>query len=140
MITKILTLILVSMASALAHAQAPPLDEGGVSQELAKWRAVQYSDIRYKLNLTLEKMSPVLKGTMEIHVTQAASACAEPDCPPLYIVLDWRKIAGHEKDSTISNVSLNGTLLSVSPSLTRGLSQPGAQAAPEVAEARASAR
>src|SRR3954470_1227614 len=133
------TLLCLCTLSLAAFSQIPAI-EPGVSQELAKWRSAQYSNISYKLNLTLEKMSPVLKGSIEIHVTQAASACAEPNCPPLYIVLDWRKIAGHEKDSTISNVSLNGIALSVSPSLTRGLSQPGAQAAPEVAEARASAR
>jgi len=93
---------------AAVYSQLPPI-EPGVSQELAKWRSVQYSNISYKLNLTLEKMSPVLKGSIEIHVTQAASACAEPNCPPLYLILDWRKLPGHEKDSTISNVKLNGT-------------------------------
>ena len=86
-------------------AQAPPI-EPGVSQELAKWRAARYSDVRYKLSLTLEKMSPVLKGTIEIRVKISESVCTE--CPVEYIVLDWRKIAGHEKDSTVSNISLNG--------------------------------
>ena len=57
-------LLLVMTLSVSAFAQAPPI-EPGVSQELAKWRAVRYSDVRYKLNLTLEKMSPVLKGTIE---------------------------------------------------------------------------
>ncbi len=50
-----------------AYSQVPP-SEPGVSHDLAKWRAARYSDVRYKLNLTLEKMSPVLKGTMEISV------------------------------------------------------------------------
>ncbi len=50
-----------------AFSQVPQI-EPGVSQELAKWRAARYSDVRYKLNLTLEKMSPVLKGTMEIRL------------------------------------------------------------------------
>ncbi|HEY0659017.1 MAG TPA: hypothetical protein VGD05_11115, partial [Pyrinomonadaceae bacterium] len=45
-----------------------PTIETGVPQSLAKWRAVNYSDVRYKLNLTLEKMSPTLKGTIEIKV------------------------------------------------------------------------
>src|SRR5213595_4283868 len=100
-------ILLICLFAAAAAAQMPKI-EPGVSQELAKWRAVQYSNISYKLNLTLEKMSPVLKGSIEIHVTQAAYACAEPNCPLLYMVLDWRKIPGHEKDSTISNVMLNG--------------------------------
>ncbi len=50
-----------------SFAQTPPI-EPGVSLELAKWRAAHYSDVRYKLNLTLEKMSPVLKGTIDIRV------------------------------------------------------------------------
>ena len=98
-----------------AFSQIPAI-EPGVSQELAKWRAAQYSNISYKLNLTLEKMSPVLRGSMEIHVTQAAYACAAPNCPPMAIILDWRKIPGHEKDSTISNVSINGAALNNNPS------------------------
>ena len=34
-----------------AAAQMPPI-EPGVSQKLAQWRATQYSNISYKLNLT----------------------------------------------------------------------------------------
>jgi aminopeptidase N len=119
--------IFVLTLAAAAFSQIPAI-EPGVSQELAKWRATQYSNVSYKLNLTLEKMSPVLRGSIEIHVTQAAYACAEPNCPPMAIILDWRKIPGHENDSTISNVYLNGVALSVSPLLTRGLEQPDAQA------------
>ncbi len=90
--------------------QVPPV-EPGVSQTLAKWRAARYSDVRYKLNLTLEKMSPVLKGTMEIRVnvgtrTLLSASPQSGEIPP--IILDWRKIASHEKSSTISNISLNG--------------------------------
>src|SRR5438309_5073495 len=106
--------LLITFLLAIAAAAQIPAIEPGVSHDLAKWRASQYSNISYKLNLTLEKMSPVLKGTIEIHVNQAAYACAEPNCPPLYIVLDWRKIAGHEKDSTVSNVTLNGKAASIS--------------------------
>jgi aminopeptidase N len=107
-------------------AQIPKI-EPGISHELAAWRAAHYSDIRYKLNLTIEKMSPVLKGTIEIHVnltqpksgpTRPPSGATQPGSePPAVagglnftppIILDWRKIAGHEKDSTITNVSING--------------------------------
>ncbi|MBK8466024.1 MAG: ERAP1-like C-terminal domain-containing protein [Chloracidobacterium sp.] len=100
-------LIFIVLFSVTAFSQIPAI-EPGVSQDLAKWRAANYSNISYKLNLTLEKMSPVLRGSMEIHVTQAATACAEPNCPPMAIILDWRKIPGHEKESTISNVTING--------------------------------
>ena len=87
-------LILILLFATSASSQIPAI-EPGVSQELAKWRSTQYSNISYKLNLTLEKMSPVLRGSMEIHVTQAAYACAEPECPPMAIILDWRNIKGH---------------------------------------------
>ncbi|MEJ7848439.1 MAG: M1 family aminopeptidase [Pyrinomonadaceae bacterium] len=97
-----------------AHAQTSPV-EPGVSLELAKWRAARYSDVRYKLNLTLEKMSPVLKGTMEIRVRVSSphvskgSTPASTESGPVTIILDWRKIKGSESLSTISNVSVNGT-------------------------------
>ncbi|MBX3293023.1 MAG: hypothetical protein KF881_09060 [Acidobacteria bacterium] len=136
-------LILVLLLAGMTHSQTPPI-EPGVSLELAKWRAAHYSDIRYKLNLTLEKMSPVLKGTIEIRVkvseppASAGGQKAGGPVPP--IILDWRRIKGHEEKSTISNVSLNGVALSVSPLLTRGLPQPAAQVEDQDAEARASAR
>src|SRR5687768_7251399 len=97
-------IFLITLVS-FAHAQTPPI-EPGVSHELAKWRAAHYSDVRYKLNLRLEKMSPVLKGTMEIRlVVRDAGNGGRGDA---MIVLDWRKIRGHEDKSTISNVSING--------------------------------
>ncbi len=103
-------LLLTLMLSVSAFAQVPPI-EPGVSQELAKWRAARYSDVRYKLNLTLEKMSPVLKGTMEIRVKVGAGTLLSPSAQGAEtpaIILDWRKIKGHENKSTISNVSVNG--------------------------------
>ncbi|MGD9630213.1 MAG: M1 family aminopeptidase [Pyrinomonadaceae bacterium] len=96
--------------SASTFAQTPQI-EPGVSLELAKWRASRYSDVRYKLSLTLEKMSPVLKGTIEIRVTVGAGTLLSPSAQGAEtraIILDWRKIKGHEDKSTISNVSING--------------------------------
>jgi len=94
----------------------------GVSHDLAKWRAAHYSDVQYKLNLTLEKMSPVLKGTIEIRVNlseppaTSGGRAAQAETRPVGsvssnvpIILDWRKIKGHENLSTVSNVSVNGT-------------------------------
>ncbi|MFM9903091.1 MAG: M1 family metallopeptidase [Pyrinomonadaceae bacterium] len=83
-----------------------------MSLELAQWRAARYSDVRYKLNLTLEKMSPVLKGTIEIRVKVGARtllSASPPRGESSPIILDWRKIAGYEKDSTITKVTLNGS-------------------------------
>lgn len=107
----LLVLSLIAMSSAL-FAQTPPI-EPGVSQELARWRAARYSDVRYKLNLTLEKMSPVLKGTMEIRVRVSSPYVSKGATPPpadvgVPIVLDWRPIKGHEVRSTVSNVWVNG--------------------------------
>src|SRR5688572_26124709 len=107
------TLIFILFLMSFANAQTPPI-EPGVSYELAKWRAAHYSDVLYKLNLTLEKMSPVLKGTIEIRVNVASQAV-----PPAsaggrdVIVLDWRKIKGHEEKSTVSNVTLNGKVVTI---------------------------
>ena len=104
-------ILLMCLFAAAAAGQMPKI-EPGVSQELAKWRAVQYSNISYKLNLTLEKMSPVLKGSIEIHVTVGTrtppSAMPAEAGRTAAIILDWRKLPGHEDGSTISNVSING--------------------------------
>jgi len=133
-------LLMLALGSSMFGQHPPPEAlSPGVPQELARWRAAHYSDVRYKLNLTLEKMSPVLKGTMEVRVrvsggdgekgsggrpgTQAPSPASPQrgDIPP--IILDWRKIRGHEEKSTISNVSINGrnadTLVRISVASTR---------------------
>ena len=115
---KVLPFLLLLGLALPVFAQMPKI-EPGVPHDLAIWHAAHYSDVRYKLNLTLEKMSPVLKGTIEIRVS-----VAEPPeladksrnleiypTPP--IILDWRPIAGHEKDSTINKVSINGRNLAL---------------------------
>src|SRR5688572_26620663 len=128
---KLFPFALLILLSALnVFTQTPPL-EPGVSLELARWRAAHYSDVRYKLNLTLEKMSPVLKGTMEITVNVSplpkgamfGNGLKKDAGPPVTpIVLDWRKIKGFEERSTISNVSVNGkpVLVGASPPVTTG--------------------
>ncbi len=114
----LLAALLVPMAAFTQTTSVPPI-ESGVSLELAKWRAAHYSDVRYKLNLTLEKMSPVLKGTIEIRVKvseppasaggrKPAQAETRPVGSVSPIILDWRPIKGHEEKSTISNVTING--------------------------------
>jgi aminopeptidase N len=128
MLMKILFLLLFFAMSSAVFAQSSPTVEPGVSQELARWRAARYSDVRYKLNLTLEKMSPVLKGTIEVRVKVSeppASAGGQPvngTAPP--IILDWRKIKGHEAKSTISNVTLNGAIADDLPLSAIGYREP----------------
>ena len=97
---KLLILLTALFMPLPVFSQTPPI-EPGVSHELAIWRAAHYSDVRYKLNLTLEKMSPVLKGTIEIRVnvgtrTPSSATPQAGEVPP--IILDWRKIRGHEDD------------------------------------------
>ena len=124
MIFKLLPILLLAMFTASVFAQMPAI-EPGVSHDLAIWRAAHYSDVRYKLNLTLEKMSPVLKGTVEIRMNirdaetrGRGDAVSEPAAVATGltpIILDWRKIRGSESLSTISNVSLNGVGLKNPP-------------------------
>ena len=81
MLLKILfVIVLLSMT---IFSQTPPV-EPGVSQTLAKWRAANYSDVRYKLNITLEKGAPLMKGDIEIRVNLTDEG-AKND-----LILDWR--------------------------------------------------
>ncbi len=105
------------MSTAFIPAQTPPI-ETGVSQTLAKWRGANYSDVRYKLNLTLEKMSPTLKGTIEISVKLSEPSAVVDGLTPT-IILDWRKLRGKEDLSTVSNVSVNGTPVVLSSDFSR---------------------
>jgi hypothetical protein len=127
MTTRLIPLILILMFTVSHFSQQPPI-EAGVPKALAEWRAARYSNVRYKLSLTLEKMSPVLKGTVEIRVnvsplprgTNFGGGLNRPSPEPINesmppIILDWRKIPGHEKDSTISNVTVNGLEVSEVP-------------------------
>jgi aminopeptidase N len=100
-------LIFTILLTMTVFSQTPPI-EPGVSQTLAKWRAANYSDVRYKLNLTLEKQSPTLKGTIEIRVKLKTENGKSNPAEAAAIILDWRKIRGKENLSTVSNVSLNG--------------------------------
>ncbi|MFT3744093.1 MAG: M1 family aminopeptidase [Pyrinomonadaceae bacterium] len=113
MIFKLCVVVALMNCVFAAVSFGQPAIEPGVPLELAKWRAVYYHDVRYKLNLTLEKMSPVLKGTMEIRVNVNGPSTWEGGRG--VIVLDWRKIKGSEKLSTISNVTVNGTSVTLDP-------------------------
>ncbi len=108
MFRQFLIFALLLFVTTSTFSQTPQI-ETGVPQTLAKWRGVNYSDVRYKLNLTLEKMSPVLKGTIEISLKNNADQ----------IVLDWRKIRGKEDLSRIENVSINGKPVVLSSDFSR---------------------
>ena len=129
MVLRIFSVVIVLMASVSAFSQTPllPPIEKGVSSELAKWRSNHYSDIRYKLDLTLERNSPVVKGTIEISLYSRSKPrvvnLGYPFKKPVVgtngrvpIILDWRKIRGREQLSKVSNVSVNGNSVSLIPS------------------------
>lgn len=96
MILRVLILCLFSVMA--IYSQAPAI-EPGVPHTLAKWRAVRYSNVSYSLDLQLVPKSPTLTGKFAVNLQLSE---AGP------IVLDWRKIRGHENLSTISDVMLNG--------------------------------
>jgi hypothetical protein len=101
---NIFSLFLFLLLSMTSFSQTQPPIEPGVSHELAIWRAKHYSDVRYKLILTLEKMSPILKGEIEIKLSVAS---ASADASKQQIILDWRKPKGTEASYSIKDVSLN---------------------------------
>ena len=88
-----------SFLSSTVFAQTMPPIETGVSQNLAKWRAANYSDVRYKLNITLEKGAPLMKGDIEIRVNVSEEG-AKRD-----LILDWRTTSfANDKDKPYANV------------------------------------
>lgn len=89
---------LMLMMTETFFSQAPPI-ETGVSQALAKWRAANYSDVRYKLNITLEKGAPLMTGTIEISVKLTEEG-AKND-----LILDWRTTQfANDKDKSFAEV------------------------------------
>lgn len=90
--------IAVLFLSMTTFSQTPPI-EPGVSQALAKWRAANYSDVRYRLNLTLEKGAPLMKGEIEISVKLTETG-AKND-----LILDWRTTQfQNDKDKPYADV------------------------------------
>ena len=93
-----LLFFLMLMMTEMIFAQQPPL-EPGVSQTLAKWRAAHYSDVRYKLNITLEKGAPLMRGTIEVSV-KLTDEGAKND-----LILDWRTTQfQNDKDKPFAEV------------------------------------
>ncbi len=103
---KIFTFLIVFMILTATNltAQMPPI-EAGVSQKLANWRGQHYSDVRYKLNITLEKGAPLMKGEIEIRVKLTEEGAKNP------LILDWRTTQfQNDKDKPFANVvAVNGT-------------------------------
>ncbi len=103
---KFLLLAFVIMTTSIFAQNAPPVD-AGVSQTLAKWRAANYSDVRYKLNITLEKGAPLMKGEIEVRVNLTENG-AKND-----LILDWRTTQfANDKDKPYAAViQVNTTMM-----------------------------
>jgi aminopeptidase N len=104
MFLRLLLFVFILMTTS-TFAQTPTID-AGVSQTLAKWRAANYSDVRYKLNITLEKGAPLMRGDIEIRV-KLTDEGAKND-----LILDWRTTQfANDKDKPFANVvELNESL------------------------------
>ncbi len=97
---KLFTILILMITTAMTiFAQTMPPVEAGVSRELARWRAANYSDVRYKLNITLEKGAPLMKGTIEISVNFSNTEILKREDSDseliggsnFKLILDWRK-------------------------------------------------
>ncbi len=98
MILRFLILAFVFIMTTSTFAQTPPI-EPGVSHDLAIWRAANYSDVRYKLDITLEKGAPLMTGDIEIRV-KLTDEGAKND-----LIFDWRTTQfANDKDKPFANV------------------------------------
>jgi aminopeptidase N len=88
----------------LTTASGADLPGEGVSRELARERAAVISDVRYALNLTLEKRAPRIKGHATIQF-QLAHNLTGP------LALDFRDLdtRGVVIDGSARNLKVNGT-------------------------------
>jgi aminopeptidase N len=100
---RILLLPLILLMSVAVFSQIPKT-EPGVSRELARWRAANYSDIAYKLDIKLEKGAPLMTGTIAVGVSLTDDGAAND------LVLDWRTTPfANDKDKPYARVlNVNG--------------------------------
>lgn len=78
--------------------------ENGVSQTLAQWRAANYSNVRYRLNITLGKGKPLMLGEMELAVTLTEEGTKND------LIIDWRTTQFEkDKDKPYADITeING--------------------------------
>lgn len=105
--TFLIFLFFAFTISGTIFGQVPKI-EAGVSKELAKWRAANYSNVKFDINIRLEKMSPTLTKIEKLSQVLRGNAQISLFNKGDLIILDWRKIKGVENLSKISNLSVNG--------------------------------
>ncbi len=76
--------------------------EAGITRELARIRAEQISDLRYRLNITLEPGASRMRGQMEIRLRVKTAGSQ--------VVLDFRDLDNNGKiiDGMVSDLKVNG--------------------------------
>jgi len=72
--------MLAASAAAAAAPQSPPRLEPGVSQELARWRAQHYRDLRYGLEVGLDLRRGRADGKLDLQATLARRTDRVLDC------------------------------------------------------------
>jgi aminopeptidase N len=107
---RLLFLALLFAMTTATFSQQPPI-ETGVPKTLAEWRAKHYSNIRYELNLTLEKGAPLMKGAIEISVN------LDEEGKQNDLSLDWRTTQfENDKDKPFAEViSVNKSIVKETP-------------------------
>jgi len=111
LVAFLVLMMLMMTETTCAQNPLPVTVEPGVSQTLARWRAANYSDVRYKLNLTLEKGAPLMKGEIEISV-KLTDEGKQSD-----LTLDWRTTQfANDKDKPFADVvSVNSSVIKQLP-------------------------
>ena len=83
---------------AAADVSSVPGLGAGISQRLAQWRAKQYRDLRYALDVSIDAAAGTLAGSVEVSFSFNGA--------PVPLVLDWR--GGRER---LQAVAANGKAL-----------------------------
>jgi aminopeptidase N len=95
-------LLLIFFASMVNGQTARPKEwQPGVPRDLAVWRAAHYSDVRYKISVSLGPNASVMSGDLEVRVKVAN---------PVDLVLDWRPAARRDNQpgGSVAEISVNG--------------------------------
>src|SRR5438067_2103495 len=101
----IITILLLTFTCATLYGadRDPNADpQPGVARDLARFRAAHYSNVRYRLDLSVFPDAEMMQGSEEIHVTLDG----EVD----QLVLDWRVAAAKERQSVARawEIEVNG--------------------------------
>lgn len=95
--------ILFFAVGSVIHGQTNPTTEwaAGVPRDLALWRANHYRNVRYKLNIELQRQAALMRGVLEVRVELDA---------PVDLVLDWRPAVKPDASASARawDVSANG--------------------------------